>query len=52
MIINKRIGNSLFLVGRFETKDSKLIVTHDYFNLLVCLYGFGFAVLKHIPVAA
>jgi len=48
MLVNKRIGRNIYLVGKFETGASRFIYTRNYFNLLLCVYGYGVAVLRHV----
>jgi hypothetical protein len=48
MTYAKRIGHNVYIVGKFETREHKFIVTRNYFNLMVCLFGWGFAVLRHV----
>jgi len=48
MLINKRIGRNIYLVGKFDTNGSKFIYTRNYFNLLVCVFGYGIGILRHV----
>jgi hypothetical protein len=48
MLLNKRIGRNIYVVGKFETGQTRLIYTRNHFNFMLTVCGYGVAILRHV----
>lgn len=46
--IVKRIGNNVVYAGRFDTRSPRFMYTRNYFNLVICAFGYGIAICRHV----